>query len=215
MPVPPVPVAVNTTVWPSSTIAGLGLIDTQMVPWEPDIGVQPAPGGGGGEAPEEAAAGAPTPGLADTLTEDDDGEAAAADGPEPGLVETAPPGETVIVIGEEVTPVVAAALFELEAAAEDDEDEDELELGRTTTPVTTVMSGLVSPLEPAAPKVATGTVATWTWATYPPVPPFDGRAASTAGATAKPTSAISPTTSVHHVFECLALMSYIGADAPA
>ena len=120
--------------------------------------------------------------------------------------ETAPLGETVIVIGEEVTEVdAAAALFELGAAADDEGDKDELGLERIRTPVLTVMSGLVAPLRPAAPGIATGTVATWT--TYPPVPPFDGRTAATAGATEKPTSAISPMTSVHHVFECLALIS--------
>ena len=222
MPVPPLPVAVKATVWPASTIAGFGEMVAQIVPPGPVIGVQGPPEGGGGAAPVETAAESRAAEAAETLAECELEEAAATEGPDREFAatgalaaleekgETAPLGDTVTVIGAEVA-VVVAALFDAEAAAEE-EDAEELGLERIRMPVLNAASGLVIPLAPTVPGVAIGTAVAWT--AYPPGPPLDGRTVATAGAIAKPTNAISPTTSTHHVRERLALMTIRVASAP-
>ena len=222
MPVPPLPVAVKATVWPASTIAGFGEMVAQIVPPGPVIGVQGPPEGGGGAAPVETAAESRAAEAAETLAECELEEAAATEGPDREFAatgalaaleekgETAPLGDTVTVIGAEVA-VVVAALFDAEAAAEE-EDAEELGLERIRMPVLNAASGLVIPLAPTVPGVAIGTAVAWT--AYPPGPPLDGRTVATAGAIAKPTNAISPTTSTHHVRERSAFMTTRVASAP-
>ncbi len=140
--------------------------------------------------------GPPAKGVGEPVTEEEGEEAAALVAA--ALFETTTDGEAAVVV---------AALFEAEAAAEE-EDEEELGLERIKTPVLTAASGLVIPLDPTVPGVAIGTAVAWT--AYPPGPPLDGRTVPTAGAIAKPTSAISPTTSTHHVRERSALMTATG-----
>ena len=182
------------------------------------------------DCPEDGAGAAAAPELATGASVP--AEAASAAVPGRALFdgteeeERDPLGATVTEIGEEAPALVAAALFETatdveaavvaapiepEAAAEEDEAE-ELGLERIRTPVLTAASGLVIPLDPTVPGVAIGTAVAWT--AYPPGPPLDGRTAPTAGAIAKPTSAISPTTSTHHVRERSALMTTGVASAP-
>ena len=186
----------------------------QMTPSLPPLEVQL---GGGCAAPAAIAAEGRAAGVTEALAECELEGATAADGTDAELVaagalaaleeaeeETDPLGETVIEIGAE-TAVVVAALIEPEATAEEDEAEEELGLERIRTPVLNATSGLVIPLAPTVPGVAIGTAVAWT--AYPPGPPLDGRTVATAGATAKPTNAISPTTSTHHVRERSALMN--------